>query len=307
MRKTISLLTLAAAGLLAQQRQVAITIDDLPRGGDDRCEPAGTAEVTASLLAPLQAGGIPVIGFVNEGRCQWQDSDLRRILTLWLDAGAELGNHTYSHRDLNEISVAEFAGEIVRGERVTRPLLQQRGADLKYFRHPFLHVGLTLEKRRQADRRIAELGYTVAPVTIDDDDYLYASAYAGALRRGDRVLAERIYAGYVPYMESVVAFFEKRSVEVVGREFPQILLIHVSALNARAMPDLLTMFRKRGYVFVPLGRALSDAAYSLPDGFSGKPGISWIHHWAQTKGMRQVWEPDAPAWIREEAARSRQP
>ena len=55
-------------------------------------------------------------------------------------------------------------------------------------------------------------------------------------------------------MESVVAFFEQRSVEVLGREFPQILLIHASQLNADLMPDLLRMFQRRGYTFVSLER-----------------------------------------------------
>ena len=62
-------------------------------------------------------------------------------------------------------------------------------------------------------------------------------------------------------MESVVAFFEERSVEVVGREFPQVLLIHANQLNADLMPELLAMFRQRGYTFVTLDQALADAAY----------------------------------------------
>ena len=59
---------------------------------------------------------------------------------------------------------------------------------------------------------------------------------------------------YVAYMESVVAFFEQRAVEVAGREFPQVLLLHANQLNADLMPDLLAMFRRRGYGFVSLER-----------------------------------------------------
>ena len=100
-------------------------------------------------------------------------------------------------------------------------------------------------------------------------------------------------------MESIFAFFEERSKEVVGREFPQTLLIHASQLNADAMPDLLAMMRRRGYRFVSLDDALKDAAYRLPDEYFGPGGFSWIHRWSKTKGMAPKGEPDEPAWITE--------
>jgi len=100
-------------------------------------------------------------------------------------------------------------------------------------------------------------------------------------------------------MESVVAFFEQRSVEVAVREFPQILLIHASQMNADLMPDLLAMFRRRGYTFVSLEHALRDPVYQRPDGFIGKGGISWIHRWSQTSGMPGKSEPDSPKWVQD--------
>jgi peptidoglycan-N-acetylglucosamine deacetylase len=103
----------------------------------------------------------------------------------------------------------------------------------------------------------------------------------------------------VPYMESVVAFFEQRSVEVVGREIPQILLVHASEMNADLIADLLAMFRRRGYRFVPLDEALADPAYRLPDGYTGTKGISWIHRWGVAKGMPVKLEPEPPQWAQD--------
>ena len=62
-------LLLLLLGAAAAQRRVAITIDDLPRGGDDgpRTLPAVRA-MTKRLLKPYAKGKIPVIGFFNEGR-----------------------------------------------------------------------------------------------------------------------------------------------------------------------------------------------------------------------------------------------
>ena len=109
-------------------------------------------------------------------------------------------------------------------------------------------------------------GYRVAPVTLDNSDYEYAALYTRPQYR-DRVRRE-----YVPYMESIVQFFEQRSVEVLGREIPQILLIHASQLNADLMPELLGMLRRRGYTFVSLREALADEAYRLPDEYRAAAG-----------------------------------
>ena len=104
----------------------------------------------------------------------------------------------------------------------------------------------------------------------------------------------------------MIAFFERRSVEVVGREFPQIMLLHASEMNSRLMPGVLAMFRRRGYDFITLDDALRDAAYRLPDSYAGPGGFSWIHRWSITKGMPNRGEPDEPQWAREAFAETRQ-
>jgi hypothetical protein len=74
-------------------------------------------------------------------------------------------------------------------------------------------------------------------------------------------------------------------------------LIHASQLNADLMPELLAMFRRRGYTFVSLSRALDDEAYRLPENYAGTGGFSWIHRWSKTKGMPPKGEPDPPKWV----------
>src|SRR5580692_4454943 len=100
--------TLSAAG-----RQVAITIDDLPRGGDmGPIDLASLRAMTEQLLRPFREQRIPVIGFVNEGRGDLAARDLRQILDLWLDAGADLGNHSYSHLNLDDVPLEEYTANI---------------------------------------------------------------------------------------------------------------------------------------------------------------------------------------------------
>jgi len=291
----VALLTFLMPLVSAQtpRRAVAITIDDLPRGGDGS-GPSFDAvwSMNQRLLRPFKEDRIPVTGFVNQGRAADVGLDgLRRLLDLWLDAGADLGNHSHSHFNINAVPLSEYTADIVKGEPVLRAALEARGKTLRYFRHPFLFTGPNAEIKAGMQAFLDAHGYRVAPVTIDDADYMYAALYTRPEYR-DRVRAE-----YVPYMESVVAFFEARSVEVVGREFPQILLIHDNELNADLMPQLLQMFRRRGYAFVTLDEALADDAYRLPDEYVGRNGFSWIHRWSKTKGLPARGEPDPPAWV----------
>jgi peptidoglycan/xylan/chitin deacetylase (PgdA/CDA1 family) len=301
MRPLIVLVTCIALHitLTGASREVAITIDDLPRGGDGGPRTVtAIREMTAQLLKPFRDQQIPVIGFVNAGREAELGADgLRQVLDLWLDSGADLGNHSYSHLNINNVSLDEYTADIVRGEPMLRAALAAHARTLRFYRHPFLFTGPTPEIKKGMQDFLDRHGYRVAPVTLDDADYQFAALYTRPEYR------ERVRAAYVPYMESIVAFFEARSIEVVGREFPQVFLIHANQLNADLMPDLLAMFRRRGYTFVTLERALEDEAYRLPDDYAGRGGFSWIHRWARTKGMPPKGEPDPPPWVQEASSR----
>ena len=274
-------------------REVAITIDDLPRGGDASTDAAATLRMTRKLSEPFRRDRIPVTGFVHE--CL-RPEVLQDALQLWKAAGADLGNHTCSHSDLNSTPLEAYKSDILKGEKVTTTILGRRP---RYFRHPFLHAGKEAETKRSITAFLKDQGYTIAPVTLDNSDYMFAAVYAKAQQRNDASLADRIRATYLTYMDSIFDFFEKRSVEVAGHEIRQILLIHASQLNADAMPDLLSMMKRRGYTIVPLERALEDPAYQLPEEYVGPGGFSWIHRWSKTKGMPGKGEPEEPAWIRD--------
>jgi peptidoglycan/xylan/chitin deacetylase (PgdA/CDA1 family) len=302
-----ALALLAARTLPAGERSVAVTFDDLPgpTAGLVSNEVPALRENTRKLLATLREHGVPAVGFVNEGKLFLSgegaaDAEARTaVLKMWVDAGFDLGNHTYSHPDLNTTPLAEFEDDVIRGEPVTRALLAARGRKLRYFRHPFLHVGLELEKRRAFESFLAERGYAVAPVTIDNDEYIYAAVYADALRRGDRATADAIGDDYLRYMEVVFGFVEDVSRRLVGREIRQVLLLHANSLNADIFGRLADSMKARGYAFITLEEALKDEVYRLPDTYVGRWGLSWLHHWELTAGKKRSPSPDPPAWVLE--------
>ncbi|HET6960355.1 MAG TPA: polysaccharide deacetylase family protein [Vicinamibacterales bacterium] len=304
-------LTQAGAARLPQTaaaRSVAVTFDDLPIAGVLPRDIDASRDLTRKLLGAVAAHHVPTIGFVNEDKLNAANGvvDTQRVdlLKRWLEAGLELGNHSYSHADLHATALDAFESDVLKGERVTRELMQERGLRLRYFRHPYLHTGRDLEKKAQFERFLAEHGYRVAPVTIDNDEYVFAGAYDRSLARGNASLAARIADAYVPYMESKVEFFERNSRDLFGREIPEVLLVHANMLNAERFGDLASMFERRGYRFITLERALEDEAYRSPDTFVGTGGITWIHRWALTRGMPKTFyagEPEAPAFVADAA------
>jgi peptidoglycan/xylan/chitin deacetylase (PgdA/CDA1 family) len=303
------LLAAGLAGLflspaMAQERTVTVTFDDLPFQASDQdlCDPTTAMRLTRDFVAMLRPLDTHGVAFVNEGKgCEARRAELLPpLLAVWLDAGLELGNHTFSHPSLNTVPVADWLAEVDLGAEVTRPLLASRGQTLRGFRHPFLHTGETTEKKIAAAGGLAARGYVVAPVTLNNDDWMFAALYRRAEDTGDTALQTRIGEAYVAYMAAVLDHWEPYSAELTGgREPAQILLLHANTLNRDRYPRIHALYLSRGYHFVPLDETLRDPVYALPDSWISNNGVSWLHRWTATTGRRVQWEPEPPTWITE--------
>jgi len=286
-----------------QKKQVCFTIDDMPLVTYGIRDSVYQRNMMDKLIAALKANAIPAMGFVNEIKLYKNEHLIPfqiHLLKSWMDAGLDLGNHTFSHPDYNSLSEANFFNEILRGELVTRKLVEQQGKELTYFRHPFLHVGNTKAKSDSLNQFLTTHGYKVAPVTIDNEDYLFAVAYKRAQDKQDNTLINQIGSDYIAYMEQKVLYFERQSMALFGRPIKQILLLHANALNSDYLDSLAKMFKKNNYDFISLKKALEDEAYQTPITVYGKWGISWIDRWALSQGKKGEFfkgDPETPAYI----------
>ena len=289
--------TLATPPDAPPERRIAITIDDLPAGAANAMSAAQITAMTKQLLGTLREQKIPVVGFVNERKLyfKWGEVDERiAALNMWLDAGFELGNHTYAHTSLNRASLRDFEDAVIQGESVTRLLLAQHNMKLRYFRHPYLDTGRDLQTRREAEAFLVERGYRIAPVTLDAWDWMFATVYDDAKKRGDTALQQEVVRSYLAYTTEVFSYFEKLSRDLVGYEPNQILLMHANQLEAEHIGEVLDLIRKRGYRFITLENALGDSVYALPDTYVGEEGSGWLEHWAITRGQPPLNQPSAP-------------
>ncbi len=300
----IALCTFSAGPLVLQaqkqpERQVAITIDDLPAGAANSMTAATISEMTSKLLGTLRDQKVPAVGFINEKKLyKWGEIDDRiKVLRMWLDYGFELGNHTFSHMSLNKAGLKAWEDDVVQGESVTRMLLAEHNQKLRYFRHPFLDTGRDLQTRREAEAFLVARGYRIAPVTLDAWDWMYAGVYEDARKRGDTSLQQELTRSYLSYSDEMFAYTEQLAKQTIGYEPKQILLLHANQLEADHIGELLEVMRKRGYHFITLEDALSDQAYGLPDTFIGEEGSGWIDHWAVTLGKPPQGAPVFPQWV----------
>lgn len=283
--------------------RIAVTIDDLPLNIASNVNNEEMKQIVGNLLKKIRTENIPVIGFVNEIKLEREGKpDLERIeiLKMWLAAGVELGNHTYSHPSANTIPIEEYKENILKGEKVLKTILNERGTEPGYFRHPFLQTGRSIETRDEIKKFLEEHGYTIAPVTIDNSEWIFASAYGKAQNKNDVELMRKVGSEYIDYMRAKISYYKRQSEKLFGRQIDQILLIHSNRLNAEYFSELCKMMRQENCEFVSLEEALKDEAYKSEDNFIGAAGISWLDRWALAKGMKKEFfadEPRTPKYI----------
>ena len=313
MRQSLVLLCLCAllaghATAAEPDRRIAVTIDDLPWARLDGIVPSDLRARHDRLRAQRRRVDIPVVGFVNENKLEVDgvvDPQRLAMLDDWLDAGAELGNHAYSHADLHHVGVEAFEKEVLDGERQLRPLLAARRQVPRWFRHPYLRAGRDPEEAAVVAEFLRQHGYRIAPVTVDNGEWVWAFAYANVMdsqpdspaRQG---LLERLRLGYVPYMLNKLDYYEAQSTQLLGYALPQVWLMHANELNADTFVALVEGTLRRGYRFVTLEEALRDPAYAHADGYRGKYGPSWLHRWAMAENKPKDFyagEPGVPKWV----------
>ena len=274
-----ALLPLVASA--ADGKRIAITIDDLPVVGTTPIAPAEKVHITTRILDALRAHDALAVGFVNEDKLLEAggiDANVA-LLQAWLDAGMELGNHTYGHVGMHDTELATMQAAVIQGETVSRWLSARAGRPYRYFRHPYTRTGDSPEDKAAFEAFLASRGYTVAPFTIEDDDYLYSCAYERLDSTAER---DAVAAAYLAHVGDAIDAYETMSDELFGRQVPQIWLIHANRLHAATLATSLAMFAERGYEFVTLEQALEDPAYDLATAPSGRYGPSWLIRWART-------------------------
>jgi peptidoglycan/xylan/chitin deacetylase (PgdA/CDA1 family) len=291
-------LALIATPLFGQTRpdlRVAVTFDDIPSVAVARCNARALNE---RLLTKIKRNDMPAAALVVTGPGRCGAEQLAPIVEMWLAAGHEVGSHTHTHNDFNRMSLAAYLADVDSAHRRLNAILSRGGRQLKYFRHPLLHAGDTPAKQQALARHLRAKGYTIAVVTVDNQEWVFAEAYARAKRQNDSAMIRKILPAYYAHLDSSFAYYEQLSDRLFKRQIPQVLLLHANEINADHLDHVANTIRARGYRFISLSEALADSAYRRPDTYVGPAGMSWLQRWALAAGVRFLREPREPAWLR---------
>lgn len=292
----------------AQQpsRSVALTFDDLPFAERSDARSAAGRALTSNqrIQRALRRYSAPAIGFVNEAKVEALGPAGLAIVKSWNRGSFELGNHGFAHLDSNDLTLGQIEQEIVKGERTIKPLAQQRGRSLRFYRLAFNHVGDTQQKQAAIAHLLARHGYKLAASTIDTSDYVFASAYSRALAQNDAAMQKRIADLYVAYTRQEIDYYAQLNARVLGYEPPEIMLLHLSRLNAATLDRVLQVLHDLNYRFVTLEQAQSGPAYRQSPAFATTYGPMWAYRWAHDRGTKVdgSLEKDPPAWVANYAA-----
>jgi peptidoglycan/xylan/chitin deacetylase (PgdA/CDA1 family) len=265
--------------------QVAITVDDLPSHSG---APAGTdrVELARRMVAVLKAHNVPeVYGFLNAGRSP-DDLKLMEVARVWIAGGYPLGNHTYSHKSLNEISVDEFKSEIEKNEPILRSLSGER--DWKYFRYPYLREGDSLEKRNAIRDFLKTKGYKIAQVTIDWEDWSWNEPFARCTDKKDEKKIDWLRKTYIDNAVAKLHEADYLAKKLFKRTVAQIVLLHIGAFDTEMLDRLLARYEKEGVEFIPLSKAVKDAIYEFDPKVVGPWGSEFTYQVMKSRGIKRA-------------------
>jgi peptidoglycan/xylan/chitin deacetylase (PgdA/CDA1 family) len=266
----------------ARPQQIAFTWDDLPAHS---ALPTGQSrvEIGRAIVAAMKAEHMPpVYGFVNGVRTE-QEPASAPMLTEWRASGELVGNHTWSHGNLNQLSVEDFKTEVLKNE----PLLKSLAGttDWHWLRYPNLAEGNTEEKKLQARAFLAEHGYKIAGVTMSFGDYLWNEPYARCVAKKDDAAVAQLEGSYLEAADTTLTYTRAVSQALFGHDIPYVLLMHVGALDARMLPRLLALYKQRGVTFVSLEQAESDPFYKNDLDLTLSPHPDTLEEAMRMKGL----------------------
>jgi len=258
LRSAVFLVSLVLAPV-AYAQQIAFTFDDLPSHGP---LPEGETrlQIAQSILDTLKQQHMPpTYGFVNGVHLATEPASAE-VLNAWTAAGQPLGNHTYSHPNLTSMSAEAFEQEIEKNEPVLKQYTDD--SDWHWLRFPFLSEGDTLEKSRAVRAWLTAHNYRIAEVNMSFGDYLWNPPYARCVAKHNDAGIKQLHDLYLTAADDAIAPTRALSKEVYGRDIPYVLLMHIGAFDAKMLPELIALYRSRGFSFVSLPEAEKDPAYS---------------------------------------------
>jgi peptidoglycan/xylan/chitin deacetylase (PgdA/CDA1 family) len=269
--------------------RLAITIDDFPGGGPETGD-FTHPRMVADIIAALRAHGVQhatafVVGSMLEGHPERQAA-----LDAWIEAGFEVGNHTYTHPSLAETDAGTYIADIEQNRPLIESLEKRTGQRAHYFRAPYLDEGNTEADRRSLMHYLNAHNYKMARVSMDFSDWAYADPFARCLNKDDRHALDLLQQSYLENAAAALAWSAAAAQQVAGHPVTQVLLLHTSLATSQTLDAMLTAFDNAGVHYTSLAEALTHEIYNGPYDISGTNVF--------VQASRKLGKPHPPALVR---------
>ena len=249
--------------------KVALTMDDFHWNNSIKLNPEQRNE---AILGTLNKYSVKAALFVI-GRNIENDRG-KAMLGDWDKAGHLIGNHTYSHRNYNapEMTADEFYQDILRAEELLKAFPRFR----KCFRFPMLKEGDTAAKRDGLRASLAQHGYRMGYVTIDNSDWLIDQRLRKRLEKDPNANLKPYRDYYLEHMWARAQYYDSLAHKVAGRPVKHTILVHFNLLNALFLGDLMEMFKSKGWQWIDAEEAFADPVFNaMPKIVPAGESIIW--------------------------------
>lgn len=279
-----------AAPLAAQEKRIALTFDDVPRGAGAFFTPEERSE---RLIAALREAGVTQAAFfVTTGNLDTPDGGGgERRIAAYVAAGHVIANHSHSHWHLDQTEAEAYLADLDRAAA----WLKGRPGYRPWFRFPFLDEGGRDAAKRDALRAgLAARGLRNGYVTADGSDWHLEALTVEAARAGRAMDMAALRKLYLQSQMSGIAYHDALARRTLGRSPPHVMLLHETDLAALFIADLVAELRKDGWTIIT-----ADEAYADGDLAAAMP---MVPHTSGTLTGMMAWErgvqpPFAPLWL----------
>ena len=238
------------------QPRIAITMDDFHWNKSVKLIPA---ERNQAILGALRAHGDLKAALFVAGR-NADNEEGKALLREWDRAGHLIGNHSYSHKELNsdKTTTEVFTADILKCEAVLQGFPRYE----KRFRFPYLKEGETAIKRDAVRAFLRQHGYTNGHVTIDASDWAVEDRLSARLTKQPSADVKPYRDFYLGHMWERAVYYDDLSRKAIGRSVKHTILVHYNLLNALFLGDLLDMFQSKGWKLIDATEAFKDPIFS---------------------------------------------
>jgi peptidoglycan-N-acetylglucosamine deacetylase len=247
-----------------RRREVAFTFDD-PKTQDV----AGYSwqNINERILGALAKHQVKSVLFVCGMRI---DNDSGQpLISAWDRQGHLIGNHSYSHFNLDKVTLSEFEADTLRNE----PLIVSYPHFTRLFRYPSFKEGNTAQKRDGMRAFLQAHGYRIGRATIDASDWAISARLETRIKEDPKADLAPYRTFFLQHIWERAQFYDSLAQQVLGVPVRHTLLLHHNPLNALFVDDLIAMFAAKGWRPVDAEYAYRDPVYdrqpqSLPAGES---------------------------------------